>query len=231
VNPLDPNVQQLQIVAGALQSLREKLVFVGGCVVGILITDPARPPVRATQDVDLVAETASKAEYYAIAADLRRLGFQVDPGDEVICRWRYGNLKVDVMASREGVLNFTNRWYADAIEASVDAQLPDRTSIRLITAPYFIATKLEAFYDRGHGDYMSHDIEDIVNVIDGRDEIIRDISAIEGSAVAAYLRAEVEDLISDPRFLQSLPSHFQPNAVEQQRIPLLLARLREIAGL
>jgi predicted nucleotidyltransferase len=231
VNPLDPNVQQLQIVAGALKDLREKLVFVGGCVVGILITNTARPLVRATLDVDLVAEIASKAEYYGIAADLRRLGFQEDPEHEVICRWRYGSLKVDVMSSHEGVMNFTNHWYADAIEASVNAELPDRTSIRLITAPYFIATKLEAFYSRGHGDYMSHDIEDIVNVIDGRDEIIGDIAAIKESAVAAYLRTEVEDLISDPRFLQSLPSHFQPNAVEQQRVPMLLARLREIAGL
>jgi hypothetical protein len=109
--------------------------------------------------------------------------------------------------------------------------LPDKTPIRLITAPYFIATKLEAFYDRGKGDYMSHDIEDIVNVLDGRKEIIQDVAEIKESAVAAYLRAEVEDLISDPQFLQSLPSHFKPTAVEQQRVPLLLARLREIAGL
>jgi hypothetical protein len=54
MNPLDPNVQQLQLVARALKDLREKLVFVGGCVTGILITDTARPPVRATQDVDLL---------------------------------------------------------------------------------------------------------------------------------------------------------------------------------
>jgi predicted nucleotidyltransferase len=230
MNPLDPNVQQLQLVARALGVLREKLVFVGGCVTGILITDTARPPVRATQDVDLIAEIASKAEYYGITADLKRLGFQEDLG-EVICRWRFGNLKVDVMPSREGILNFTNQWYADAIEASIIAELPDKTPIRLITAPYFIATKLEAFYDRGKGDYMSHDIEDILNVIDGRKEIIQDVAEIKESAVAAYLRSEVEDLISDPLFLQSLPSHFQPTAVEQQRVPLLLARLREIAGL
>ena len=135
------------------------------------------------------------------------------------------------MPSRDGVLNFTNRWYADAIDASIIAELPDKTQIRLITAPYFIATKLEAFYDRGKGDYMSHDIEDIVNVIDGRKEIIQDIAEISGSTVTSYLRAEMEDLISDSQFLQSLPSHFKPNAVEQQRIPLLLARLRELAGL
>lgn len=231
MNPLDPNVQQLQIIAGALKDLREQLVFVGGCVAGILITDMGRPAVRATKDVDLVAEIATKAEYYAIAAELERLGFQVDPEHETICRWRYGSLKVDVMASREGVLNFTNRWYVDAMEAAVSTQLPDGTSIRLITAPFFVATKLEAFYDRGDGDYMHHDIEDVVNVIDGREEIIRDIGALKGSPVADYLRAEVEDLISDPKFLQALPSHFRPNAVEQQRVHLLLSRLLRIAGL
>ena len=36
------------------------------------------------------------------------------------------------------------------------------------------------------------------------DEILRDIAAVRGSAVTEYLRAEVEDLISDPRFSQSL---------------------------
>jgi hypothetical protein len=117
-----------------------------------------------------------------------------------------------------------------AIEESVSAKLPDGTKIRLITAPYFIATKLEAFFDRGGGDYMSHDIEDILSVIDGRPEISQEISQQRGT-VAAYLRAEIDALISDESFLQSLPAHFLPNQFEQQRVPLLLGRLREIARL
>ena len=229
MNPRDPNVQQLQLVAKALGHLREKLVFVGGCATGILITDNGRPPVRATQDVDLIAEIASKAEYYQLAADLRKLGFRED-AENVICRWRLDDLKVDVMPSSENVMNFTNKWYSDAIVESMVAVLPDSTTIRLITAPYFIATKLEAFYNRGHGDYMSHDMEDIVNVIDGRPEITREIAQQRG-AVAAYLRNEFDELISDNLFLQALPLHFLPNSLEQQRVPLLLARLREIAGL
>ena len=87
MNPRDPNVQQLQIVAKALGHLRETLVLVGGCATGVLITDNARPPVRATQDVDLIAEIATKAQYYELAADLRELGFREDTED-VICRWR-----------------------------------------------------------------------------------------------------------------------------------------------
>lgn len=118
MNPRDPNVQQLQIVAKALGHLRETLVLVGGCATGVLITDNARPPVRATQDVDLIAEIATKAQYYELAADLRELGFREDTED-VICRWRLGDLKVDVMPSSEGVLNFTNKWYSSAIEESI----------------------------------------------------------------------------------------------------------------
>jgi predicted nucleotidyltransferase len=229
VNPRDPNVQQLQLVANALGHLRERLVFVGGCATGVLITDNARPPVRATQDVDLIAEIATKAKYYELAADLRNLGFREDT-ENVICRWRLGDLKVDVMPSSESVLNFTNIWYSSAIEECVAIVLPDGAKIRLITAPYFIATKLEAFYDRGDGDYMSHDMEDIINVIDGRPEITQEVAQQRG-AVAAYLKLEIDELISDDLFLQSLPAHFLPNSFEQQRVPLLLGRLREIAGL
>ncbi len=43
-------------------------------------------------------------------------------------------------------------------------------------APYFLATKLEAFDCRGKNDYlMSRDMEDIVTVLDGRSEIIFEV--------------------------------------------------------
>ncbi len=228
MNPSDPNVQQLQLVAGAIKDLCQSLVFVGGCVTGILITDATRPPVRATQDVDLIAELASKVELYKLQDKLRSLGFKEDP--ELYCRWRIGNLKVDIMATKESVMNFTNRWYADAISTSTEVALPDGVSIRHITAPYFIATKLEAFHDRGRGDYMSHDIEDIINVIDGRSELISEIESSDGS-VRLYLREEFDDLLADSSFVESLPGHLQPNSLEQQRIVPLIQRLRQIAGI
>jgi hypothetical protein len=34
----------------------------------------------------------------------------------------------------------------------------------MVTAPYFLATKIEAFYGRGKKDFLaSHDMEDIIN--------------------------------------------------------------------
>jgi predicted nucleotidyltransferase len=131
--------------------------------------------------------------------------------------------------TEESVMNFTNRWYAEAVTYATQVTLPDGAEIRQITAPYFIATKLEAFHDRGRGDYMSHDMEDIINVIDGRPELIAEIRASTDS-VRLYLREEFDDLLADPTFVDSLRSHFQPNALEQQRVEPLIARLRLIAG-
>ena len=59
MSPRDPNLAQVELIAHVLGSLREELVFVGGCAVGLLMTDPAASPARVTYDVDLVVEVAS----------------------------------------------------------------------------------------------------------------------------------------------------------------------------
>lgn len=229
MNPGDPNVQQVQIVAKALGELRGQLIFVGGCATGLLITDEARPPVRATQDVDLVAEIASKVKYYQLTERLKKLGFVEDAGD-VICRWKLGDLMVDVMPTHGDVLNFTNKWYVDAVRAATTETLPDGNSIQLITAPYFVATKLEAFFDRGNGDYSSHDLEDIINVLDGRPSIVDEISAV-GGPVKEYLQSELDELISNDAFLRAMPMHFRPDAIDQARVSVVIERLRTIVGI
>jgi predicted nucleotidyltransferase len=229
MNPNDPNIYQIQLVANALGALRDQLVFVGGCATGLLITDLARPPVRATKDVDLIAEVTTKSQYYDLAEQLRQLGFQEDVG-EVVCRWKLDSLIIDVMPTTEGVLNFTNIWYESAVRESVAIKLPNGIPIRLVTAPYFIATKLEAFYGRGQGQFhSSHDIEDVINLIDGRESVAREIKEQQGK-VQSYLKTEIDSLISDPSFLEAVPAHFRPNATDQARVPIVLARLREIAG-
>ncbi|MGH9764461.1 MAG: hypothetical protein ACREAC_26810 [Blastocatellia bacterium] len=57
------NRQLLAAMAARLKQLLPEIVFVGGCTTGLLITDPAASPVRATDDVDVIVEVASYAEY------------------------------------------------------------------------------------------------------------------------------------------------------------------------
>lgn len=67
MNPADLNLPLLESVTRALGALRERFVFVGGCMTGVLVTDVAAAPVRATQDIDVIVEVLTLADYHALA--------------------------------------------------------------------------------------------------------------------------------------------------------------------
>jgi hypothetical protein len=54
----------LEQVASHLCTLLDEVVFVGGAVTSLLITDPAATEVRFTQDVDMIVQVTSHADYY-----------------------------------------------------------------------------------------------------------------------------------------------------------------------
>lgn len=229
MNSRDPNVQLVEVVAQRLGSLASRVVLVGGCTTGLLITDLARPPARATVDVDLIVETLSLIDYYKLQRDLKALGFKEDP--ELTCRWRLGELKVDVTPTDERILGFTNRWYGRAMEQAQRRSLPSGRQIKVISAPLFIATKLEAFYSRGNGDYgASHDIEDIVAVVDGRMELVAEIASADQD-VRSYIQQELDGLLGELAFTSTLAYHLAGDDANQKRIPLIIQRLRDIAGI
>lgn len=229
MNADDPNVELIEIVASHLGSMVKKLVFIGGSATGLLITDGSRPPVRATIDVDLLVETATRSDYYRLAAQLRKAGFR--ESRDVICRWVVDGIQVDVMPTASAILGFANRWAPHAVDTSTSALLPSGRTIRLITPPCFIATKIEAMYGRGGGNFReSHDLEDIVNLVDGRPELLGEIADAD-SELRHYLREEIGDLLGEPGFVDSLTWHFPGDRVSQARVPDLIARLRRIAGL
>lgn len=227
----DPNIAKLQLVANALGPLREKVVFVGGCAVGLLITDEAAAPVRATLDVDLVVAVSALSAYHGIEMELSRLGFKRDLAAEApICRWRYRGLEVDVMPADASILGFANRWYPLAVTSAQVFKLPDGGDIRLVAAPVFVATKFEAHADRGAGDLLaSHDLEDIVNVIDGRSNLLNEI-ATSPADLREYLAQRCGELLETPLFEDYLPGLIAPGEDQAERAQLVYERIQSIAG-
>jgi predicted nucleotidyltransferase len=192
----------LQTVASALGGeLRERLVFVGGCTTALFITDEITlEGVRATDDVDLIVDLVGFAEWAKLQEQLRQKGFAESQDDAVICRMRLGDLKVDFMPDDEEILGFSNRWYAKGIETAVTLALTDELNIRRLTPELFVATKLEAYLGRGHGDLlMSRDLEDILLVIDGRKEIVGEIQAADAD-VGKFIAEQFGALLKDPDF-------------------------------
>jgi len=227
----DPNLEMLQLAADGLRPLLEDVVFVGGCATGLLITDSAAPPTRETLDVDVIVELASSYDYHMLSEQLRQRGFREDQSDGApMCRWLFQSVKVDVMPTDEAILGFSNRWYAEAMASASNVRLPAGTNIRMVTAPFFLATKLEAFYGRGNSDYMaSHDLEDLIAVLDGRDSIVSEVK--DAGAVCLYLANAFGQLLALDEFHDALPCHLPADAASQMRIAGLVERMEAIRSI
>ncbi|MBE0621045.1 MAG: hypothetical protein IH605_10665 [Burkholderiales bacterium] len=232
MNPGDPNVARVEVVAAALGDLCEELVFVGGCAASLLIDAPSAPPSRVTYDVDVIAEVAALSGYYALEKRFAERGLARDVSEGApICRWRVQDVEVDLMPADESILGFSNRWYPAAVASASSLALPSGRRISLISAPAFLATKFEAFDTRGKSDVLiSHDLEDIVNVVEGRAGIMEEIAAAE-AGLRAYLAAKFRELSRNPDFANALPGLVAYDVLYQSRIQTVRDRTLAIAGL
>ena len=142
------------------------------------------------------------------------------------CRWHHSGLTLDVLPLSKEVLGFTNRWYEPALGHAPTLTLPGGQTIRIITAPFFLGTKMEAFRGRGKMDFQaSHDLEDFVAVIEGRESVLTEISESPGD-LRDYLAEAARTLLSESRFLDVLPGY----VLDSERVPIIRERLASIAA-
>ena len=224
------NLEMVLHVARKFGTLLEKVVFLGGSATGLLISDPAAPDVRITQDVDVIVEAATWMEYHRLERELLQRGFVQDASEGApVCRWRVDGIIVDVMPVSEEILGFSNRWYGPALQNSVKREITQELTIRLVTAPYFLATKIEAFRGRGNGDYLaSHDLEDMITLIDGRKELLSEIINAP-SDLRIFLAETFRDFLANSAFVECISGHLLPDKASQWRLPLVMRRMNQIA--
>lgn len=224
------NLRMLEFVARKLGPLNDDVVYLGGCSTALFITESLLLDVRPTKDVDCIVDIVSRSEYYKFAKKLQKQGFKQSMNESVICRWRYDDVILDVMPTDEEILTFGNRWYKEAIKKPITHQLADDLIVNSVSAPYLLATKIEAFKARGNRDFLvSHDFEDIINVISGRKEIAEEVS-LENEELKNHLQIFFEEMLSDDEFMTSLPAHIKEGLATEQRLETVTNRIKKIAG-
>ncbi len=214
----NPNIHMLEVVAQGLGKFKEEVVFVGGTVTAFYVDDPAAPEARPTNDVDCIVELASTGEYYKLEKELRNLGFKNSmEGRSPLCRWIYKGVIVDVMPTKGDILGFSNQWYPEGIKNKIQVSLPSTSQIYVLALPYFLATKMEAYQDRGKNDpRLSRDIEDIVAVLDGNMEIEKMMLSIQGE-LGKYLKQAFGKLMRGQHFSEAMRAHLPPTSEKEQR--------------
>jgi predicted nucleotidyltransferase len=154
-------------IAGALGNLNEHVVYVGGAIVSFYVDDPAAEDVRPTKDIDITLKIASVMELENLRLALVDKGFKQSADLDVICRFKYEDILVDVMSTKAISWIPANRWFEKGFDNMQEAIIDDVT-IHIMPLSFFLASKFSAFENRGGDPRFSHDFEDIIYILDNR---------------------------------------------------------------
>jgi hypothetical protein len=222
------NLALLQLAARKLGNLNDDVVYLGGCATALFINDPSSLDVRATIDVDCIIDVISLVEYHKFENQLIDKGFKKSMEEDVICRFRCDEVILDVMPTDQKILGFGNPWYKKALQHAVNHEIADDLIIKSISAPYFLATKFEAFKTRGNNDlWSSHDYEDIVSVVAGRINIVEEVETANPE-LREHLKEEFKRVLQNDQFEATLPGHVNDGPATMQNVQVVINRINQI---
>jgi predicted nucleotidyltransferase len=223
------NLALVAQVAIGLEELREKMVFIGGAVISLYTDDPAADEIRPTSDIDMTINLANYVEWVQLQERLAELKFYPDPQGHSICSYKYQNIAIDIMPAEDSSIGVSNKWYKPGFKYLQQIVLPDGISINVLSSPYFLATKLEAFKGRGHNDfYGSHDFEDIIYLLDNRTTIVEEIGAADND-LKEYIKSELLAIKKHQQSEEILAMHIHP-LIREERFKMLMEKIEIITN-
>ena len=202
------NIIRIKAVANAFADLKDKVVFVGGATISLY---PDRPviEVRPTDDVDVIIEILNYVDRMKLEEKLRSIGFSHDKESGIICRFIIQGIIVDIMPTNDPSIGFNNIWYPEGFDQAVSYRIDEKIIIKILSAPYFIATKIEAHKSRGKNDgRTSHDFEDIIYVLENREAIWQEMDNSSAN-VKEYIQTEFLTLLKNPNIFEWIDSHVE----------------------
>ena len=221
-------------IAASIVALNEKLTgisfdfaFLGGSVLSLLVNDPTVDAIRVTKDVDVGVRTRS--EFHKEERELEALGFKHDTSEGApICRWLADGVEVDVLPVREEVLGWKSEWFEQALHAAQTVDIEGHV-VKVVTAPFFVALKLEAFEDRGNGDFIaSTDFEDVICLFNGRPGVVDEI--ISEAVVCNGIRTKFSRYVKNADLEDAVLGFVQTENAPEERFHAIMSAFRRLAG-
>ncbi|WP_291856977.1 nucleotidyl transferase AbiEii/AbiGii toxin family protein [Marinilabilia sp.] len=222
------NIGVVAEVARILKDFKDHVVFVGGAVVSLYADDPAADEIRPTQDIDMTLNIINLSNWADIQDKLASLGIHPDPFGHAICSYRYKDIPIDIMPAEDSPLGPANRWYKIGFDNLRIEKVHDQV-IQILPTPCYLATKFEAFNDRGKDYRTSHDMEDIIYVIDNNSKIVEEIQNTD-KRIKNYLIEQLQTIEEKQLLEEVIMSHVHPIMLEE-RMPIVIEKINKILGI
>ena len=221
------NLEMLRRVAARIGKLRERVMFLGGTILPLLVPEPFAADIRVAKDCDLMFHADAKADLWAFEDELWDSGFKRESVGAV-SKWRFEDCTVDVLTTEPETVDFNNHWAREAEREQQPRDLGGGLVINAIRSTHYLAVKIDAFRLRGLGNHQaSKDIYDILLVLRGCPDLEADFRhhtspelqahlATELTAIA-HLAMEWRQRVTAPRPFDAFDRQWRPEAFERMR--------------
>ena len=129
------------------------------------------------------------------------------------------------MAMEDGPFGPSNPWYKIGFQNLWTVKAKDQ-EIKIFSASCYLATKFEAFNNRGKDYRTSHDMEDIIYVLDNRIDIVEEIKQSD-RRIQTFLKEQLQAIVNKDLLSEVLMAHIHPLMLEE-RMPVVEEKITQI---
>ena len=130
------NLKVVEKVALALEELNDEVVFVGGAVVSLYVTDDGAEQPRPTKDIDISVQISTYSEMNQLREKLATKKIYPKPTETVMYRYSYEDISIDFIPFEETPLGPTNKWLKPGFERAYSAPV-GTTEINILPVSLF----------------------------------------------------------------------------------------------
>lgn len=194
----------------------------------LYVTDVGAEQPRPTVDIDISVQVSTYSEMDQLREKLATKKIHPAPTESVMYRYSYKGILIDFIPFEATPLGPTNRWLKPGFEKAYPITIGE-ASIKILPVSLFIATKWEAYKNRGSDPRMSHDFEDIVYVIDNNLNLVNDVVEAE-SNVKRFLKTMSKEILSHSSRDEVIACHINPYTATERK-ELIISKLEQILEL
>lgn len=219
------NLKVVEKVAISLEELNGDVIYVGGAVVSLYVTDEGAEQPRPTKDINISVQISTYSQMDELREKLALKKIYPAPSEKIMYRYSYEDILIDFIPFEETILGPTNSWLKPGFEKAYPVNIGE-IEIKILPVSLFIATKWEAFKSRGNDPRTSHDFEDIIYIIDNNLEVVEDIRNANKD-VQNFLKEMSNEILNHNSRNEIIECHINPFSANERR-EIVIAKLNEI---
>ncbi len=220
------NLKIIERVALALGEINKKVVYVGGAVASLYATDEGAEQPRPTKDIDISIQISSYAQMEEFRKKLAVKNIYPASSEDVLYRFHYKDILIDFIPFEDTPLGPTNKWLKNGFGKAFFVNIGE-TEIKILPVSYYLATKWEAFINRGSDPRTSSDFEDIIYVIDNNLDLINEILETDID-VYEFLKEMSHKILSNEYLNEIIECHLNPVTADQRK-KIVINKLKQIS--